>query len=76
MKLANLNNYYTTKIRRDHLSEMKLSDVITIKNILRNKLHNEIQGFRSNPSQYSELDMVNPSDIEIIMKNIKLELKQ
>ena len=76
MKLSNLNNYYTTKIRRDQLSALKLSDVITIKNALRNKIHNEIQGFRTAPSQYSELDNVNPSDLEIIMKNIKLGLGQ
>ncbi len=76
MKLSNLNNYYTTKIRRDQISALKLSDVITIKNALRNKIHKEIQGFRSAPSQYSELDIVNPSDIEIIMKNIKLGLGQ
>ena len=36
----------------------------------------EIQGFRTSPSQYPELDNVNPSDIEIIMKNIKLGLGQ
>lgn len=76
MKLSNLNNYYTTKIRRDHLSALKLSDVITIKNSLRNKIHKEIQGFRTSPSQYPELDHVNPSDLEIIMKNIKLGLGQ
>lgn len=76
MKLSNLNNYYTTKIKRDQLSALKLSDVITIKNSLRNKIHKEIQGFRTSPSQYPELDHVNPSDLEIIMKNIKLGLGQ
>jgi len=76
LKLSNLNNYYTTKIRRDQLSALKLSDVITIKNVLRNKIHKEIQGFRTAPSQYNELDNVNPSDIAIIMKNIKLALGQ
>lgn len=76
MKLSNLNNYYTTKIRKNQLSEMKLSDVITIKNVLREKLHKEIQGFRSHPNQYEELNRVNPQDIEIIMKNIKLHLEK
>lgn len=74
MKLSNLNNYYTTKIKRDQLSEMKLADVITIRNTLRDKIHKEIQGFRTAPSQYELLDKVNPHDIEIIMKNIKLQL--
>jgi hypothetical protein len=76
LKLSNLNNYYTTKIRREQLSALKLSDVITIKNSLRNKIHKEIQGFRTAPSQYAELDRVNPSDLEIIMKNIKLGIGQ
>lgn len=76
MKLSNLNNYYTTKIKRDQLSALKLSDVITIKNALRNKIHKEIQGYRTAPSEYAELDHVNPSDLEIIMKNIKLGLGQ
>ncbi len=76
MKLSNLNNYYTTKIKRDHLSALKLSDVITVKNSLISKIHKEIQGFRTSPSQYPEFDNVNPSDFEIIMKNIKLGLGQ
>ena len=55
---------------------MKLSDIITIKNVLRNKLHNEIQGFRTAPSHYSELESVNPKDIEHIMNDIKKGLGQ
>jgi len=76
LKLSNLNNYYTTKIKRDQLSALKLSDVITIKNLLRDKIHKEIQGFRTAPAQYPELEKVNPSDIDIIMKNIKLGLEK
>lgn len=74
--MSNLNNYYTTKIKRNELSSMKLSDIITIKNVLRNKLHNEIQGFRTAPSHYSELESVNPKDIEHIMNDIKKGLGQ
>lgn len=76
LKLSNLNNYYSTKIKRDQLSELKLSDVITYKNILREKLHKEIQGFRTSPSQYQELEKINANDIEIIMKNVQLGLGQ
>ena len=72
--MSNLNNYYSTKIKREQLSEMKLADVITIKNALIDKIHKEIQGFRTAPSQYQDLDKVNPLDIEIIMKNIKMQL--
>lgn len=55
---------------------MKLADVITIRKILSDKIHKEIQGFRTAPSQYEELNKVNPHDIEIIMKNIKLHLEK
>jgi len=74
LKLSNLNNYYSTKIRRDQLSALKLSDIITIKNALINKIHKEIQGFRTSNSEFAELEKVNPLDIQIIMKNIKLGL--
>lgn len=76
MKLTNLNNYYTTKIKRDQLSSLKLSDVITVKNLLRNKILKEIQGLRTASSDYAELDNVNPQDIQIIMKEIKVQLGQ
>lgn len=76
LKLSNLNNYYSTKINRDQLSRMKLSDIITFKNILREKLQKEIQGFRTYPGQYQELEKINPGDIEIIVKNIKLGMGQ
>lgn len=75
MKLTNLNNYYTTKIKRDQLSSLKLSDVITVKNLLRNKILKEIQGIRTASSDYAELDKVNPGDIADIMKKIRQELK-
>jgi len=76
LKLTNLNNYYTTKIKRDQLSSLKLSDVITVKNLLRNKILKEIQGLRTASSDYAELNNVNPQDIQIIMKEIKVQLGQ
>ena len=76
MKLTNLNNYYTTKIKRDQLSSLKLSDVITVKNLLRSKILKEIQGLRTASADFPELDNVNPRDIEIIMKEIKVQLDQ
>ena len=76
MKLTNLNNYYTTQINRTKLSGLKLSDIITIKTLLRNKILKEIQGLRTASSDYAELDNVNPQDIQIIMKEIKVQLGQ
>jgi len=55
---------------------MKLADIITVRKILGEKIHKEIQGFRTAPSQYEELEKVNPHDIEIIMQNIKVQLDQ
>lgn len=76
MKLTNLNNYYTTKVKRDQLSSLKLSDVITVKNVLRNKILKEMQGLRTAPADYPELENVNPLDIQIIMKEIKVQMGQ
>ena len=74
--MSNLNNYYTSQIKRDQLSAMKLADVITIRKALTEKIHREIQGLRTPSSQYEEeLNKVNPSDIEIIMKDIKIQLE-
>jgi hypothetical protein len=50
---------------------LKLSDSIEIKNLLVEKLHREMQGFRTSPSEYKELDKVNPQDIMNIIQNIK-----
>ncbi len=74
MKLSNLNNYYQTKLKTSELSKLKLSDTIIIKNKLKEKILKEIQGIRTSPNQYQELDKVNQIDIQIIMKDIKLSL--
>jgi len=71
-----LLNYYNTKIKKDQLSELKLADIISIKNILREKIIKEIKGFRKFLSQYQELEKINPQDIQIIMKDIKLSLEK
>jgi hypothetical protein len=76
LRLTHLNNYYSTQIKKNSLSNLKLSDIITIKNILINKIQREMQGLRTAPADYPELNNVNPQDIEIIMKDIKLILGQ
>lgn len=75
LKLTNLNNYYTTQIKRTKLSGLKLSDVITIKELLRAKIQKEIQGLRTASADYADLDRVNPEDVSLIMKKINHELK-
>jgi hypothetical protein len=55
---------------------LRLSDVITVKNILRNKILKEMQGLRTASADYPELENVNPQDIQIIMKEIKVQMGQ
>ena len=57
------------------MSELKLADIVTIKAMLRDKLHREIQGFRSTPSDYKELDKLNPEDVQKVINQIKLKLQ-
>ena len=71
-----MNNYYTTQIKRSKLSGLKLSEVITLKQLLRNKIQKEIQGIRTASDDYSELDKINAGDIADVMKNIKQELNK
>ena len=43
--------------------------------MLRDKLHREIQGFRSTPSDYKELEKLNPNDVEKVINQIKLKIQ-
>jgi len=63
-------------MNKDQKAKLKLSDTITVKKILSDKLHRELQGFRTNPNQYKELESVNPKDIVRIIREIKLKLGQ
>jgi hypothetical protein len=74
LKLTNLNNYYTTQINRSHLSGLKLSEVITIKKLLVEKISKEIQGIRTASADYAELDKLNPKEVQDIMMKINHEL--
>ena len=61
-------------MRRSKLGGLKLSEVITLKQMLREKISKEIQGIRTASADYSDLDKINPADIADAMKNIHLEL--
>ncbi len=76
VKLNQVLAHYETKMRKDQLSKLKLADEVTIKNLLRDKLQREMQGFRTSPSEFKELEAVNPADITNIIQNIKLKLGQ
>jgi len=74
IKLNNLIVNYEQKLTKDTLSKMKLSDEITIKNLLRDKLQREMQGFITSPGEYKELDAINPEDLQRIIGQIKQKI--
>lgn len=76
LKLTNLNNYYTTQIKRTELSGLKLSDIITLKKLIMDKILKEIQGFRTASADYADLDKLNKEDVELIMRKIRYEINK
>ena len=62
------------KMIRDQKAQMKLADEITIKDLLRQKLQREMQGFRVSDTEYEELKQVNPDDIKNIVAKINNKL--
>jgi hypothetical protein len=74
VRLFKLLGNYENKLKKNVLSNLKLADEITVKNILRDKLHREIQGFRTSPGEYLELEMINPADVTQVIQTIKNKL--
>lgn len=71
IRLNNLVRKYEKKIVEDEKADsMKLADEITVKEMLKDKLHRELQGLRVSNSEYQELDQANPDDIDKIRKQI------
>jgi hypothetical protein len=67
---------YNEKLHRDQISQLRLADIVTVKNMLRDKLLRETQGFRTSNSDYKDLEKVNPEDIVKVINQIKLKLNQ
>ncbi len=74
IKLNTILSKYSEKLRRDQIATLKLSDIVTIKNMLRDKLYREAMGFRTSNTSYKDLEKVNPDDIVKIIDQIKLKL--
>ena len=74
IKMRNLMANYESKMRKEELSKLKLADEVTIKNLLRDKLQRELQGFRTSPQEYKEIEVVNPADITKIIHDIRLKI--
>jgi hypothetical protein len=71
LKLQQLLSLYETRLNKNNLSQLKLADEVTLKNLLRDKLQREMQGFRTSSGEYKELEAVNPEDIQRIIHEIK-----
>lgn len=74
VKLHNLMNTYESVLRNKEASTLKIADEVTMKKILKEKLYKEIQGFRTSPADFKDLDMVSPSDIHNVIQQIKQKL--
>lgn len=75
LRLNNLMNRYIAKMTEDsHGSQIRLADQITLKNLLRDKLHREMQGFRVSSEEFKELEQVNPMDIRNIYSALEKKL--
>jgi len=71
IRLNNLVRKYEKKIVEDEKADsMKLADEITVKELLKDKLHRELQGLRVSSSEYEELNQANPEDIDKIRRKI------
>lgn len=55
---------------------LKLADEITVKDLIKEKIHREIQGLRSSPTQFQELEIVNKDDISRVTKEVLNKLGQ
>lgn len=72
--LNNLQFKYEAEINKQNDSKFKIADEVTLKKLLKEKLYKEIQGFRTSPSQYEELNKVLPEDINNVITQIKHKL--
>ena len=72
--LNNLLFKYEVEINNQRESQFKIADEVTLKNLLKEKLYKEIQGFRTSSSDYEELNKVKPEDINDVITQIKHKL--
>lgn len=74
MKLDDILQKYSLKLKHDELSKLKLVDRIEIKKQLKSKIFNEVEGFRSTGKEFTELSKVNSGDMKKIVNEIKKRL--
>ena len=65
---------YEERLKQDKLSHLKLVDRVEIKKQLKDKLLKEHQGFRTRPSSYKALSVVEKNSIKSVVENIKRQI--
>lgn len=71
LRINNVVNKYEKRARdTEKAKSLKLADEITVKELLKDKLHRQIQGLRLANSDYRELDQVDESVMDKIMDEI------
>lgn len=71
--MHNLSLKYQAEIQRQN-SAVQIADEVTLKKMLKEKLYKEIQGFRTFPSEYQELEKVDQNDIHLIVNSVQQKL--
>lgn len=77
IRLNNLVHKYEKRAQdAEQAKLLRLADEITVKDLIKEKIHREIQGLRSYPTQFQELEMVNKDDISRVTKEVLNKLGQ
>lgn len=77
IRLNNLVHKYEKRAQDGEQAKLlKLADEITVKDLIKEKIHREIQGLRSSPTQFQELEIVNKDDISRVTKEVLNKLGQ
>lgn len=75
IRINNLVHKYEKKVQDDQSARsLTLADEITLKDLLRDKLHREVQWLRISKMEYRELDQVNPQDIKQISNEVSKKM--
>lgn len=67
---------YEERLKKDKVAHLKLADKVEVKNQLKSKLIKEIEGFRTRPSEYAALQVVDKETINKVVENVKRKLNK
>jgi len=76
-RINKLIKKYEKKALKDDVSEeLKLPDLITVKELLKEQIASAVQGVRTNPLEFQELEKANSDNIAQIYKEIQSKIGQ